>query len=162
MGKAKNGNTAAKARKKAEAAQVALRVEEVLHIRLDGAQYHDVVQYAAEKGWQLKERQLREYIHRADDLLVERQERSRRRLLARHIAQRESLFARAVNAADLRTALAIADSTAKLQGLFADARDLKELARLAASQGERIRELETRLENGTRHTAGITDPAVVG
>ena len=106
MAKAKKSE----AKKKAESAEVARRVEEVLRIRLDGAQYHDVVQYAAEKGWDLRERQLREYMRRADDLLVERQERSRRRLLARHIAQREALFARAVNAADLRTALAIADS----------------------------------------------------
>jgi len=155
MGKAKKPNPDGKARRKAEAAEVALRVEEVLRIRLDGAQYHDVVQYVAEKGWALKERQVRNYIRRADDLLVERQERNRRRLLSRHIAQRDALFARAVNAADLRTALAVADSTAKLQGLFTDARDLRELARLAANQGKRIRELETRLEDARR----TPDPA---
>jgi hypothetical protein len=108
------------------------------------------VQYAAEKGWDVQERQLRTYLRRSDDLLVERQERSRRRLVAKHLARRESLFARAVNAADLRTALAVVDSTAKLQGLFTDARDLKELARLAASQGERIRELEARLDDARR------------
>ena len=34
---------------KASEAEVALRVGEVLRIRLDGAQFHDVVQYAAEK-----------------------------------------------------------------------------------------------------------------
>jgi hypothetical protein len=158
MGTAKKGNTGAKVKRKAEAAQVALRVEEVLRIRLDGAQLHDVVHYAAEKGWAVQERQLRNYIHRADDLLVERQEKSRKRLLARHVAQRDALFARAVNAADLRTALAVADSTAKLQGLFADARDLKELARLAASQGERIRELETRLDDARRHPDPTPQP----
>src|SRR5688572_4876680 len=104
------------AKKKADTAEAARRVDEVLRIRLDGAQFHDVVQYAAEKGWGLQERQIRTYIRRADELLVERQEKNRRRLIARHIAQRETLFARAVNAADLRTALAIADSVAKLQG----------------------------------------------
>ena len=36
---------------KSDAAEVAKRVEEVLRIRLDGAQFHDVVQYASEKGW---------------------------------------------------------------------------------------------------------------
>ncbi len=36
---------------KSDAAEVAKRVEEVLRIRLDGAQFHDIVQYAAEKGW---------------------------------------------------------------------------------------------------------------
>jgi hypothetical protein len=136
-----------KKRPKSDTAEVSKRVEEVLRIRLDGAQLHDIVQYASEKGWAISDRQVSTYIRRADVLLVKRQEKSRRRLLARHLAQREALFARAVNAADLRTALAIADSTAKLQGLFTDTRDLKELARLAASQGERIRELEKRLES---------------
>ena len=44
---------------KATNAEIALRVEEVLRIRLDGAQFHDIVQYAAEKEWGLKERQSR-------------------------------------------------------------------------------------------------------
>lgn len=141
---------------KSEAAAVALRVEDVLRIRLDGAQFHDVVQYAAENGWAVHDRQIRTYIQRADALLVERQDRNRRRLIARHIAQRESLFARAVNAADLRTALAVADSLAKLQGLFTDPRDVKELARLAASQGARLVELEKRLEADRRHSEGVS------
>src|SRR5215203_4813642 len=135
-----------KRKPKSDTATVALRVAEVLRIRLDGAQLHDVVQFASENGWGISDRQVSTYIRRADDLLADRQEKSRR-LLARHIAQREALFARAVNASDLRTALAIADSTAKMQGLFTDSRDLKELARLAAGQGERIRELERRLED---------------
>jgi hypothetical protein len=150
MAKKRKPDASAKAKKKADTAEAARRVEEILRIRLDGAQYHDVVQYAAEKGWDIRERQIRGYIGRADDLLVERQEKSRRRLLARHIASRESLFARAVNAADLRTALAIKDSLAKLQGLFTDTRDLKELTRLAASQSARILELENRLRDSQR------------
>src|SRR3954470_24687399 len=92
---------------KATNAEIALRVEEVLRIRLDGAQYHDILQYAAEKGWGLRERQIREYMARDDDLLVERRERSRKRVIALHVARRESLIARAVNAGDYRTALAI-------------------------------------------------------
>ena len=103
---------------KATAAEVALRVEEVLRIVLDGAQYHDVLQYAAEKGWDLKERQVREYMSRASDLLVERQEKKRKRLVALHLARRDALYARAVNAADYRTALAVLSDAAKLQGLY--------------------------------------------
>lgn len=128
-------------RPKADTAEAARRVEEVLRIRLDGAQYHDVVQYAAEKGWNLKERQLREYIARADELLVERLEKKRKPVIARHIAQRQALFARAVNAADLRTALAILDSECKLRGLFPEA-GVKELLKLVASQEERLRKME--------------------
>ena len=144
---------------KSDAAEVAKRVEEVLRIRLDGAQFHDVVQYAAEKEWGLKERQVRTYIQRADKLLVERQDKNRRRLVARHVAQRESLFARAVNAADLRTALAVADSLAKMQGLFVAPSDVKELARLAATQGARLVELEKRLEDARRNPEGSVPPS---
>jgi hypothetical protein len=141
--------------KKSDNAETLKRVEEVLRIRLDGAQFHDIVQYGSEQGWNVGERQIRKYIARADDLLVERQEKSRKRLLARHVAQREALFARALNAADYRTALAVADSTAKLQGLFTDARDQKELAKLAASQAERLRDLEKRLDDARRAAEAV-------
>lgn len=146
------------AKERADALEVAKRVEEVLRIRLDGAQHHDVLEYAASKGWNVTDRQVRNYLARADALLVKRRESSRKKLLARHCAQRESLFARAVNAADLRTALAVVDSLAKLQGLFTDARDLRELARLAASQGARVLELERRLADSGRDSPGATTP----
>jgi hypothetical protein len=135
-----------KKKPKAESAEVAGRVEEMLRIRLDGAQFHDVVQYAAEKGWNLQERQIRTYIRRADALLVERRDKSRTQVIARHLAQRQALYARAVNAADYRTALAILDSDAKLRGLYPE-KDIKELVKLAAAQGARIEELENRLRD---------------
>jgi hypothetical protein len=150
MGRAKP-NT--RPRRKAEAAEVARRVEDVLRIRLDGAQYHDVLQYSAENGWGLKERQIREYIARADDLLVERLEKKRKRLIARRLSMREALFARAVNAADYRTALAILSDMDKLQGHYVSDREVRELLRLAAVQEERIRELEDRLRDA-RPTPG--------
>ena len=128
---------------KSESSVVAARVEEVLRIRLDGAAFHDVVQYGSEKGWDVGERMLRKYIRRADELLVERQDNNRRRVVARHLAQRQALFARALNAADYRTALAILDSEAKLRGLYPE-KDLKELVKLAAAQALKIDELERR------------------
>jgi len=127
--------------KKADAATTAARVEEILRIRLDGAQFHDVVQFSAEKGWGIRERQLRTLIRRADELLVDRQDKSRRRTIARHLAQRQALYARAVNAADYRTALAILDSDARLRGLYPE-KDIKDLVRLAAAQAAKIEELE--------------------
>jgi hypothetical protein len=104
--------------KKSTNAVVAARVDEIFAIRLDGAQFHDIVQYAAEKGWNVEDRQLRTYISRADDLLVERQEKSRRRVMARHRAQRRALYARAINAADYRTALAVLSDEARLLNLY--------------------------------------------
>src|SRR5262245_46650457 len=130
--------------KKSDKAEIARRVEEVLRIRLDGAQFHDIVQHGSEKGWGVTDRQIRKYIARADELLVERQDKSRKKVIARHLAQRMALFARAVNAADYRTALAILADEAKLRGLYPE-KEIKELVKLAAAQGVRIEELERRL-----------------
>ena len=123
---------------KSSKAELAARVDEVLRIRLDGAQFHDIVQYASEKGWGVSDRQLWTYLRRADDLLVERQERKRKRLVARHLAQREALYARAVNAADYRTALAVLTDSAKLQELYTSERDLRELRRTFRDLDRRI------------------------
>jgi len=131
---------------KATKDEINARIEEILRIRLDGAQLHDIVQYAAEKQWGVNVRQLRTYINRADDLLVERQERKRSRLIARHIAMRESLAARSINAADYGTALRILSDLAKLQDLYTDSRELRDLVKLATAQAERLRELEARLD----------------
>ena len=138
---------------KATDAVVTMRIEEVLAIRLDGAQFHDIVRYAAEKGWGVESRQLQNYIRRADNLLVERQEKKRRRIIALHLAQRDSLYARAVNAADYRTALSILADKAKLQDLYINERDARELLR-------EMKELTARLTPGTAHADGsqATDP----
>lgn len=156
MGKAKKPKAAAEPKKpRADTAELARRIAEVLRIRLDGAQFHDVVQFAAEKGWGVNERQLRTYMSRADEQLVERQDKSRKKVVARHLAQRQALYARAVNAADYRTALAILDSDAKLRGLYPE-KDVRELVKLAAAQGARIAELEHRLRDA--HATGTSAP----
>jgi hypothetical protein len=99
-------------------AQVMQRVDEVLRIRLDGAQVHDIREYAREKGWDVCDRQLRRYIDRADRLLTRQLEKDRDKLFARHVAQRRALYARALNAADYSVALRVLDSEAELLGLF--------------------------------------------
>ena len=154
----------ARKKKKSEAATVALRVEEILRLRIDGAEFHDLVQYASEKRWGISERQLRTYIRRADELLVERLDRNRRRVVARHLVQRQALYARALNAADYRTSLAILDSEAKLRSLYPE-KGVAELVKLAAAQAQKLDELERRHAAGThpspapeqRPPAGSTD-----
>lgn len=106
--------------KKSTAAVVAQRVEEVLRIRIDGASFADIREYAGENGWGVSDSMLRKYIEKANKLLKERAERSRSHNLRLHRARREALFARCVQAADFRTALAVLDSDAKLVGLFPD------------------------------------------
>ena len=132
--------------KKSDNTELLKRVEAVLRIRLDGAQFHDIREYAVEMAWGVSDTQLRRYVQKADARLVERQDKSRKQLVARRLAQRDALFARCVNAADYRTALAILDSADKLRGLYPE-KEVRELCKLAAAQGVRIEELERRLRD---------------
>jgi hypothetical protein len=116
---------------KASKATVQARVEEVLRIRLDGAEFWDVREYAREKeqepgtawtlpegGKPLSDGQLWRYIARADRLMAESCRASRKKLLRRHQTQRRNLYAKAVSAGDYRTALAVLRDEAELQGLY--------------------------------------------
>lgn len=116
---------------KATPAIVEQRVQSVLQIRLDGAEGWDVRQYVAQQeeagvqpwkvgpgGKSLSERAIREYVTRADALIAESCRVSRQEQIRRHKAQRRSLYARAVQSGDIRTALAVLDSLATLGDLF--------------------------------------------
>jgi hypothetical protein len=116
---------------KSEALRVAQRVEELVCIRLDGAQWWDVRQYVSEKSseagscWEVKkgeqplsERQLRRYVRRADAVIEKSIEQDRERAIKRHLARRENMYARALNAGDIRTALAVARDESELLGLY--------------------------------------------
>lgn len=118
-------------KKPATQAVVARRVEEILRIRLDGAEFWDVREYAREKeqeagsAWELppgekplSDGQLWRYIGQADKLVVESCRASQKKLMRRHQAQRRNLYAKAISAGDYRVALAAAQDEAKLQGLY--------------------------------------------
>lgn len=136
--------------RKATKAVVVRRVEEVLRIRLDGAEFWDVREYAREKeqeagsAWQLPEGgkplsdgQLWRYIGMADKMIAGSCRASRKRLLRRHLAQRRNLYAKAVSQGDIRAALAVLDSEAKLTGLFED-----ELNRMVEKLAQQIEEIK--------------------
>jgi hypothetical protein len=129
------------------------RIEDVLRIRLDGAEGWDVRRYVAEQeaageppwtipegGKPLSERQIRNYVAAADRLMDESCRQSRKKVLRRHLAQRRALYARALNKGDERTALAVLRDLAELQGLYGDetARQLEELRRELADLKKRI------------------------
>ena len=115
---------------KSDESEVAQRVEEVLRLILDGWQHHEILQHIAEQDWGVQQRQAYEYIRRAHDLMVERLDKKRKPMIARHIAQRERLFKRCVDAEDFKTALAVLTDIAKLRGLYPE-KGVKELAKLA-------------------------------
>jgi hypothetical protein len=111
---------------RATKAQVRQRVEEFLRIKLDGAALWDLKEFVAErvgKGcpvWGDKPlcySSLYRYSRLADRLIEESSRAGRRKLYRRHLAQRRNLYAKAVSAGDLRTALACLDSEADLLGL---------------------------------------------
>src|SRR5437763_1732927 len=94
--------------------EVRRRVEEIAQIRLDGAEFLDVRNYASEKDWKLSDSQLWRYVQKADRLIRQSCEMSRKRLLKRHLAQRRRLYARAVESGDWRSALAALRDEAEL------------------------------------------------
>src|SRR5919201_2075319 len=103
---------------KSTKAEVRQRVEEVLRVRLLGAELWDIRQHASEQGWDVSDRQLYRYLAAADKLLAQTLEKDREKLLNRHLAQRRALYARAMEVGDLRTALAVAKDEADLLNLY--------------------------------------------
>jgi hypothetical protein len=117
--------------KHADKALAARRVDDILRIRLDGAQWWDVREFVREKekeqgsAWfvaegeeALSDSQIRRYQTRADTLMMRSHERSRKKLFRRHLAQRRNLFARAVRTGDTATALRVLQDEAELCGLY--------------------------------------------
>lgn len=118
-------------KRKASKAQFMLRLTEIIRIRLSGAKEWDVAEYVREQEgtegspWRraenekpLSRRSIRRYMQKADEVIAASTKERRRQALVKHLARREEMFAKAMNAGDIRTALAVADSEAKLRRLF--------------------------------------------
>ncbi|MFO0796369.1 MAG: hypothetical protein U0804_02765 [Gemmataceae bacterium] len=104
------------------------RVEFVLRLRLQGAESWDIHPLVNADGdpwpdghgpaWGVSIETIRRYLRLADGRLAEVADRRREEFVNRHLAQRRMLYARAVQQADYRAALAVLDSEAKLLDLF--------------------------------------------
>ena len=103
---------------KSTQATVRQRVEEVLTIRLLGAEFTDIRQHASGQGWDVSDRQLWRYVAQGDKLLAQTLEKDREKLFNRHVAQRRALYARAMSVSDFRTALAALKDEGHLLGLY--------------------------------------------
>jgi hypothetical protein len=116
---------------RANKALIARRVDDVLRIRLDGAEFWNVRRCVSESekkegsAWflpegaaSLSDATLWRYIAQADKKIAESCRASSKKLLRRHLAQRRHIYAKALGADELRTALAALDSEAELLGLF--------------------------------------------
>jgi len=103
---------------KSTKATVAQRVDEIALLLIAGVRFADIVRLASTRGWGVSERQLRRYLEIAHDRLAELANRKLGHLLGLQIAQRQTLFARALKAGDLRMCLDILKDDAKLLGLY--------------------------------------------
>jgi hypothetical protein len=99
-------------------ATIQQRVEEVLQVRLAGAEFWEIRQYASEKEWDVSDRQLWRYVKQSDAVLAEQLEQDRDKLLNRHLAQRRTIFARCMSTGDYRGALSAARDEAELLSLY--------------------------------------------
>ena len=108
-----------------------LRIQVVLLLRLEGAEGWDIASYVSEleaKGahpWKLdkgdkplSDRQIRRYVVQADQRIAESCRTLNPNALPLHLAQRQRLYAKAVNTGDLRSALIVLKDLANLQGLY--------------------------------------------
>jgi len=135
--------------KRSSAVVVAERVEQILSLRIAGASFAGLRDFAAQSGWGVSDSQLKKYVQKSDLLLKERTESGRGRATRLHLARREMLFARALQVNDHRTALAVLDSSAKLRGLLDDP---KKLQAEAAEMLARIATLEDAARAGRTTT----------
>jgi hypothetical protein len=104
------------------------RIREVLQIRLDGAEEWDVVAHVADKEkageepWTvtadpLNEEQIVDLISEADKRIAASRP-AEESAVARHLAMRGSLYARAIQAGEIRAALAILADIAKIEEVY--------------------------------------------
>jgi hypothetical protein len=135
---------------KSTKAEVRKRVEEVFKLRLGGAEFADIREYARapEQAWGVSDGQLWRYIAAADKLVKERFDAKAEHLLARHLLQRRTLYAHCVGAGDFRTALAVLKDEAELEGLYppqkiapTDPTGTKEYVAAVRVEYERLRKL---------------------
>lgn len=103
---------------KSHAVQLATRHEAVLQMLLVGARRADVLRYASEQGWNVSSRTVENYIAAAHAILEAQADKDRDRVFRLHLAQRQELYARAVNSGDLRAALAVVKDTDELLGYY--------------------------------------------
>lgn len=103
---------------KADKSTAMQRTQDVLRILLAGGEFAEIRQFASDRGWNLSERQLRRYQERAYKQLARATRRNQQHLLGRHLTQRRALYARALKAGDIRTALQVLRNEANLEGLY--------------------------------------------
>ena len=108
-----------------------LRIQAIVQIRLEGAEGWDVASYVSELeakdghpwkmeagGKPLSERQIRRYVEQAGKRIAEICRTHNPNAIFLHLAKLNRLYARSVQAGEIRTARAVLNDLAKLQDLY--------------------------------------------
>jgi hypothetical protein len=97
-----------------------LRIEQVYKLLLGGATFPDIREFARapEQAWTVTDAQLRRYMTVAHRRMRARFEARADYSFSQQMLRREQLYAHAMGAGDFRTALAVLQDQAKLEGLY--------------------------------------------
>lgn len=139
------------------------RVDELYRLVVDGAVFSDVREYVreqeaiAESCWHLSpgqkplsDSQLYRYLERVEEEMRAATLARRQQHLTRHLNKRRNLYAKAVAAGDIRTALAVLQDEGRLLGIYERGQLLEELSGvLTAEKMEQLESLLSEAENGT-------------
>jgi hypothetical protein len=155
----------AEARQRADNALVERRLTDLLRIRLDGAERWDICDYVrakeGEEGspWHvgkgatpLSESQIWRYLQKADEEIERTFERSRKRLLRRHVAKLNHLYGRATTSGELSVARVILKDLAEVQRLLPSPADL-----LQRALDELTRRMDQLEKNDGTHPANLPE-----
>ncbi len=134
-------------------AEVQRRIDEVFRLRLNGAILQDIRDFAQENGWDVSDAQLGRYMQKADEMMAEELTRGRKKRLALHLARREFLYAKAVLAGDLRTALAVLKDNAQLCNLYPKPKVPSDDPQPALTDAERLAAIAALLEREGKKAA---------
>lgn len=104
---------------KANAVLVEQRTLEIYHCLLVGKRRAEILQYVAEKKWNIETRTIDDYIRRAGVLFRKQSENQRARELGKAIERMNYLFMKTLDDKDYRTALAVQKEMGILLGLNA-------------------------------------------
>jgi hypothetical protein len=103
---------------KSTRAEIIARVEQVVLLRLNGADLAQVVEYGNQKEWSVGPRMLKKYITAADKKILRQSERNHARNVGLHVARRKRLYCLAMEQQDFKLAHAILKDLGELEAAY--------------------------------------------
>lgn len=105
-----------KTTKKSTKGKIAERVAEIIPMILEAKRRTDIIRFGSEK-WGITERQVENYITKANNFLKERAEKDMDLNYSKAVHRYEELYRKSLEKKDLKTCVTINEKLAHLQGL---------------------------------------------